>query len=315
MQKLSAEVARALGMLQASAAADIDVYLTSSSFRGEAPQRIAFKDLDIGQVEYLGGQNPAELMAQFDKLRGEQDYDATIVLTDGSGYELGESITELRVPDFPVWLVHLGNQIPIGYDDQTMAALQGSQGGVAGSLEEAMLRIAAGLENASPAGSLLITQDLVDGYVWQTAPVQSTTPVELVDDGFSALAARRVILAEMQRQRGKLEDPKTLDQLHALAQQQSIVTPYSSMIVLVTERQESLLKQLSSLDDRYLREVEGLGETTPATQLPLSGVPEPEEWLLIGLALVMAVYVWFTRGKLRLRQASAVVQLKDHTKM
>ena len=112
MQELSSEVAQALGMLQASAGADIDVYLTASPFRGEAPQRIAFSDLDIEQVEYLGGQNPAELMAQFDRLRGEQDYDAAIVLTDGSGYELGESSAEVRVPDFPVWLVHLGQPNP-----------------------------------------------------------------------------------------------------------------------------------------------------------------------------------------------------------
>jgi hypothetical protein len=110
-----------------------------------------------------------------------------------------------------------------------------------------------------------------------------------------------VILAKMQRQRGKLDDPATLDQLHALAQEQSIVTPYSSMIVLVNDQQKNTLEHLTELDDRYQREVEALGETTPATQLPLSGVPEPEEWLLIGLALAMAGYVWMTRGGLRLR--------------
>jgi len=118
------------------------------------------------------------------------------------------------------------------------------------------------------------------------------------EDGFADLAARRVILSEMQRQRGELDDPETLDQLHALAQENAIVTPYSSMIVLVTELQESLLEDLSELDDRYQREVEAVGETTPATQMPLSGVPEPEEWLLIGLALALAAYVWFTRGRL-----------------
>ena len=304
MQDLSSDVTQALGVLQASAAADIDVYLTASSFRGELPQRISLSDIDIEQVEYLGGQNPAELMAQFDRLRGEQDYDAAIVLTDGSGYELGASSNEVRVPDFPVWLVHLGNQIPIGYDDQTLAALQGSQGGVAGSLSEAMLRIATGLENASPASGPLLTQDLVDGYVWQTGPAQSIPAVSSADDGFAALAARRVILAEMQRQRGKLDNPEILDQLHALAQQESIVTPYSSMIVLVNQQQETLLNRLSELDDRYQREVEALGETEPSTELPLSGVPEPEEWLLIGLAVALAVYVWITRGSFRLRLAS-----------
>ena len=308
MQELSGDVTKALGILQASAAADIDIYLTASAFRGERPQRISLNEFDIEQVEYLGGQNPAQLMAQFDQLRGEQDYDAAIVLTDGSGYELGAGVAEVRVPDFPVWLVHLGNQIPIGYDDQTLAALQGSQGGVAGSLSEAMLRIAAGLENNSPASGPLVTQDLVDGYVWQTAPAETAAAERGAEDGFTALAARRVILAEMQRQRGKLDDPETLDQLHALAQEESIVTPYSSMIVLVNQQQESLLNQLSELDDRYQREVEALGETQPATELPLSGVPEPEEWLLIGLALALAGYVWITRGSFRMRHSSSTVR-------
>ena len=47
-------------MLRASAGAQIDIYLTASPFRGEAPQRIAFNELDTGQIEYLGGQNPAQ---------------------------------------------------------------------------------------------------------------------------------------------------------------------------------------------------------------------------------------------------------------
>jgi len=170
-----------------------------------------------------------------------------------------------------------------------------------------MLRIAAGLDNPAPASGSLITQDLVDGYLWQTSPAQSGPAESATDDGFAALAARRVILAEMQRQRGALNDPETLDQLHVLAQQESIVTPYSSMIVLVNSQQETLLEQLSGLDDRYQREVEALGETQPATQLPLSGVPEPEEWLLIGLALALAAYVWITRGSFRLRQSSTVI--------
>jgi putative PEP-CTERM system integral membrane protein len=312
MQALSAETERALGELRAAAGAQIDVYLTSSSFRGEGPQRISFTELDTGQLEYLGGQNPAELLVQFDQLRGEQTYDAAIVLTDGSGYELGAGAAELRVPEFPVWLVHLGSAIPIGYDDQTLAVLQGSQGGVSGNLEQVMLRIAVEMAQSVSSSGPLLAQDLVDGYLWQVAPARASAAGEVAtaanDAGFEALAARRVILAEMQRQRGKLGDPETLDGLHALAKEQSIVTPYSSMIVLVTERQEDLLEQLSGLDDRYQREVESLGETSPSTQLPLAGVPEPEEWLLMGLALAFAGYVWVTRGAHRLQLSATPSQ-------
>jgi putative PEP-CTERM system integral membrane protein len=292
-------------MLRAAAGAEVDVYLTSSAYRGEAPQLVALSELDAGQVDYLGGQNPTQLLAQFEELRGEKTYDAAIVLTDGSGYELGQSNYTLSVTDFPVWLVHLENEIPIGYDDQTLAALQGSQGGVSGSLQEALLRIAAGLAGASIDGDSKATLDLVDGYVWQTSAAEPGISTLNPSDGFAALAARRVILAEMQRQRGELDDPETLDALHALAQEQSIVTPYSSMIVLVTVPQKDLLERLSELDDRYQREVEALGETTPATQTPLTGVPEPEEWLLIGLALAMAAYVWLSRNPRQLQKITA----------
>jgi shikimate 5-dehydrogenase len=49
------------------------------------------------------------------------------------------------------------------------------------------------------------------------------------------------------------------------------------MIVLVNERQVEALEIAEQREDRYEREYEGLINTTP-----LAGVPEPEEWLLIG---------------------------------
>jgi hypothetical protein len=91
----------------------------------------------------------------------------------------------------------------------------------------------------------------------------------------------------MQRYRGELSQISTLDQLHALAQQYSIVTPYSSMIVLVNFEQQHLLDHLAEGSDRYQREFEELGDTLPSTTTPLTGVPEPHEWLLIGLAVIM----------------------------
>ena len=86
-----------------------------------------------------------------------------------------------------------------------------------------------------------------------------------------------------------------LDAIHALAVENAIVTPYSSMIVLVDAQQQAMLDRLSNLDDRYAREVEALGETTPSTPLPFAGVPEPHEWLLLGLAAAMLIYMAYTR--------------------
>jgi hypothetical protein len=97
------------------------------------------------------------------------------------------------------------------------------------------------------------------------------------DSPFAPLAARRLILAEMAAQRGQITELATLDALHELALAYDIVTPYSSMIVLVNAEQRRMLEQLSAQDDRFERAFEELGNTTPPPVV--TGVPEPEEWL------------------------------------
>jgi putative PEP-CTERM system integral membrane protein len=270
-----------------------DIYLTSSNYRGDAPSLVSSEGFDPSQVVYFGGQNAADLLVQFEQLRLGKDYDAILVFTDGSGYELGASPEEVPIPAAPAWMVHLGSNIPLGYDDQSLEAIQASGGGVSGDLDEALQRLAQALHGSGSTDEL---RDVLDGYVWSvlpTAQAESASPTAIVhggEDGFIALAARRFILAEMQRQRGAITQLETLDQLHALAQQYSIVTPYSSMIVLVNELQQNLLENLESGNDRYTREFEELKNTTPATSTPLTGVPEPGEWLLLGLAVAMLAW-------------------------
>ena len=273
--------------------ASIDLFLTASPYRGEAPSQTSLAGFDPTQLLYFGGQNAAQLLAQFEELRGAREYDGILVLTDGSGYELGETWVDVPVPNAPVWMVHLGDDIPLGYDDGTLGAIQASGGGVTGDLDQALGRLALGL--ADTASGEMAT-DVLDGYVWRWLPseaAQAAAPEGLRHsrgDGFMALAARRLILAETNRQRGTIDSLETLDRLHTLAGQYGIVTPYSSMIVLVNQGQRDLLEDLEQLDDRYEREIEGLGNTAPASQTPLTGVPEPEEWLLLGLAALLLVW-------------------------
>jgi putative PEP-CTERM system integral membrane protein len=283
----------------------VDVYLTASPYRGEEPSLVSLDSLDLDQILYFGGQNAAQLIAQFEALRhtnGDRQYDAVVLLTDGSGYELGESYIEVPVPPNPVWVVHLGGEIPLGYDDQTLEAIQVSGGGVAGDLDEALARLAVSL--ASPAAGQAVISDLVDGYLWTVLPTgKATTAIpndiqiqqHAADEPITALAARRLVLAEMQRNRGTIDQLETLDALHALAMDYEIVTPYSSMIVLVAGDQLLLLEQLSELDDRYQREIEDLGDTTTSSPLPLTGVPEPHEWLLLFLAAALLIYLAYTK--------------------
>jgi putative PEP-CTERM system integral membrane protein len=297
MEEHAAEVQATLARLADVAAglaevgAAVDVYLTASPYRGEEASLVSLDYLEPDSLLYVGGQNAVELLGQFDALYAGQRYDAIFVLTDGSGYELGDSGVQVRVPDAPVWMVHVGGGFPLGYDDATLEAIQASGGGVAGDVAEALTRLAAAREGVRGGAS---SYDIVDGYVWMTMPAEVAdaqvapgVTVETDSEGFAALAARRLILAAMQRERGTLGQPEALDRLHAIAVEQGIVTPYSSMIVLVNERQEHLLDELEQRADRFAREAEEVGETTHQSPFAVAGVPEPEEWLLLAVAAGM----------------------------
>ena len=183
-----------------------------------------------------------------------------------------------------------GPAVSFSLNPGMIEAIQASGGGVVGSLDEALDRLAFGMLGDGAH------RDLLDGYLWSVLPTELAASqaqgAAIHDAGhdFAALAARQMILSEMRQHRGTLDDLETLDQLHALAQEYGIVTPYSSMIVLVDNRQQFMLDNLSELEDRYSREQEAIGETTPSTTARLTGVPEPEEWLLLGLAAVLLAW-------------------------
>ena len=58
------------------------------------------------------------------------------------------------------------------------------------------------------------------------------------------------------------------------------------------------MDELSSQEDRFDREFEDVGETPQTTNI-LTGVPEPEEWLLIFVAVgLLGWYLWQSRERL-----------------
>lgn len=287
MRERTGEVKQALDELRqaASSAADPEIFLTSSQFRGESPGKTSLASLDPDSLFYFGGQNAAELLAQFDELSEGKRYDLILVLTDGTGYEVGQGQIQLTVPEAPVWLVHLGGGFPLGYDDPTLQVIQASGGGAAASVDEALARYAIG--RASPG-----QVDVVDGYRWEFVEHGDLSAYAAEPD-FAPFAVRRLILAEMARNKGDLSQLAVLDQLHALAVEQSVVTPYSSMLVLVNAQQQIMLDKLEGRGDRFEREVENVGATAGANPFAVTGVPEPEEWLLLSLAaLTLAFVAW-----------------------
>lgn len=285
----------------------VDVYLTASKYRGENATRVSINELNPNALTYSGGQNPAELLQQYSALRGAEKYDAVFVLTDGTGYALGANDAKPASVNAPLWFVHLGGKFPLGYDDATLEEIQSSGGGVTANASDALNRLAALL--AIQRGETFVnapretTIEYVDDYVWLTLPTaqaQTRFAETASDENFAPFATRRLVLTNVQRARASLEQLNTLDELHALAQQHSIISPYSSMIVLVNEIQQKRLDELEKQGDRFDREVEEVGQTQ--SPFEVTAVPEPHEYLL--MALGGGLLFWFWR-KRRMRAQMA----------
>lgn len=281
----------------------VEVYLTASPYRGETASRVSLDSLDENALTYIGGQNPAQLLEQFSALRGSDTYDAVFVLTDGTGYALGKSDAPSTSPAMPLWFVHLDGKFPLGYDDATLQEIQASGGGVTGNLSEALARYASSAaRSAQPNNAANIARgDWVDGYTWSVLPTGDAQVafqnLPASDESFAPFAARRLILDSIQRERANLLQLNTLDELHALAKQYSVVSPYSSMVVLVNESQRQELEQTEKQGDRFQRETEEVGDTQQQNPFDVTAVPEPHEYVL--MALGAGLLIWWVRSKRR----------------
>jgi putative PEP-CTERM system integral membrane protein len=152
-------------------------------------------------------------------------------------------------------MVHVGGKLPPAYDDATLRAIQDSRGGVSTEIPEVMQRLATQAALGDSAVSV------VDGYAWsmdkqpQEASLQADTTSQ---NGFEPVAARQLVLG-LSKEKAK-EQLIQLDTMHAVAKSSEIVTPYSSMIVLVNDQQREALKRAEQQSDRFDRKVENGNE-------------------------------------------------------
>ena len=257
---------------------DADLYIPHTS--SNQPQRLDdISSFDVNKIIFYGSIQPKEMLRQFAQLKGDTNYDSIILLSDEGSYELSDDNQDIPNISTPVWMIHLGTKMPSAYDDTTLKLIQDSQGGVAENIPTVMQRLA--------------NQDtVVDGYIWKIAPGEAQADTKT---GFEPLAARQLVQS-LSRQMS--EDSQTslaeLDAIHAVAKQYDIVTPYSSMIVLVNDQQRQQLKEAESAVDRFDREVETGQENLnqPFDAMTVSAVPEPEIWLLLGVGLIALVLIW-----------------------
>lgn len=252
-----------------------DLYITTIA--NVKPTRIdniqqSFGSFDPAKTVFYGMVLPKEMLAQFRQLQSDTRYDAVLLITDAGSYELNNDTPLTGVMLAPVWMVHLGG-LAFGYDDATLKAIQDSDGGVATQLQTVMQRI--GTQPTRGPGTSFL--NLLDGYAWFLT--QDAAATAATSEGFGALAARQWI-THLSRYL-QPNEMRELDAIHETAQRYGIVSPYSSMIVLVNDRQRQELKRAEQQDDRFDREVED--QQLPQTN-PVSAVPEPTEWLLLLVA-------------------------------
>jgi putative PEP-CTERM system integral membrane protein len=265
---------------------DADLYITSIA--GAEPKRLD----DISQfkpekITFYGAVQFKEMLQQFDKLRADTKYDGVLLVTDEGSYELSnDDKKNFPTVTSPLWMVHLGT-LPKAYDDNTLKAIENSGGGVATDISEVLYRQATKLALGNNVVSV------IDGYAWLMEKL--TTPSNFTSNTFDSLAARQLILG-LSREKN-LEQLTELDAIHELAKKFKIVTPYSSMIVLVNDEQRRQLKEAEAQKDRFNREVESGKEnlTKPNNPLKNTSIPEPST----GAALLIAGITVFIFTKKR----------------
>ncbi|MBC8071700.1 MAG: TIGR02921 family PEP-CTERM protein [Deltaproteobacteria bacterium] len=279
------EVRQALDRL-AAMGPELDVYVAPSPWSAERPRRVELAELE---PHYYGGHSHAGVLADFMRVRERADHAAVIVLSDAGSFAFlqddaataawdptgaGLSAAARARADLellgsqawtqPVWMLHFGG-LPHAYRDQLTDLLRRTGGGVATELDTVLVRM---------------TSDVVDGYTWEIGDAPKGDR-SAGDDPFAPIAAAALI-AELG---GRGAD---LDHVHAIAKLHAVVTPWSSMIVLVDDAQREALRKASEADDRFDREAESGVEstTTPGAGLDVDATPEPHEWMLLALALL-----------------------------
>lgn len=262
-----------------------DIYITGTL--GTKPQRInALDRVSLSNFVFYGTIQPPEMLQQFQDLRGESQYDAILLLTDAGTYELSDDNAEIPEINEPLWMVHLDGQFPAAYADRVLSAIQDSGGGIAIKLSEVLQRWG--------TQDILNAVNIADGYAWKVEKSDRQTQTK---DAFSAIAARQLILGLGQQL--DTQQVANLDILHDIAKTNSVVTPYSSAIVLVNDRQKEQLKQAEAKSDRFEREVESGKEqlTSPFNPFEVSAVPEPELWMLLGIGAIGLILIIWRRDR------------------
>ncbi|HAG81410.1 MAG TPA: PEP-CTERM sorting domain-containing protein [Cyanobacteria bacterium UBA12227] len=277
---------------------DADLYVTASS--GTQPKRIDdIRTFNVAKITFYGTLQHKEMLRQFIQLRGDTPYDGLLVVTDEGSYELSDNSQDVPAMPAPLWMVHLG-ALPPAYDDATLKAIQDSRGGVSTELPTVLQRLA----TQAALGSSVV--NVVDGYAWsmekteiENEPLNQETNTNQssklntqnseFNSGFEPFAARQLVTGLSK----EIEENQVtqLDAIHAIAKTYKIVTPYSSMIVLVNDEQREALRKAEAEKDRFDRKVEDGKERLNQPDNPMNNASIPEPRMVLGLVAIAFILI------------------------
>jgi putative PEP-CTERM system integral membrane protein len=267
----------------------VNVLLATTEVTHAAPRMVPLAKLSDDMLTgFMGGGSVDRLLKQAIELIDEPQ-DLTIMITDNGAFDLDADKTSSRIKRGMLSMAHLGGALAPVYDDLTLETIQTSGGSSFMSLKNAWDHFV--LKQAAEPGFLMQQDD----YVFSVEDEVNPEP----DPAFAPIAAH-LYIASARRQANPLT-VEQMDALHALAGKHDVVTPYSSMLVLVNPEQKEALARAEAESDRFDREQESGTELLqkPGNPLSASMTPEPEEWLLLFVSLgVLGWMMWVRRYKL-----------------
>jgi len=207
-------------------------------------------------------------------LSSEESKKAVVVITDRTFFRENEKVPDYTALNKPTWFLLLDRQYARSVNDNLLKRLYEIGGGIETDWENIL--------TAYTRHEFKMSQkDVVDidaRYIWR---ISKAKKLNKAPDLVEPLSAHKLILHAVER--GVTKDEKELDQLQKIAMRSNIISPYSSMIVLVDDAQRKMLEDAAKEKDRFNRQVETGKEllSSPKAPFEATAVPEPEEWALI----------------------------------
>ncbi len=253
---------------------------------------------NIDDIQFFGSTTLTDLVEQTFSNIGQTDkYSQIVVCTDEGGYELSKDKRKFNTFKIPLSILHIGGKIPPAYPDELLETISSSKGFAAASLEDLTKQYHSRYLQEQNNNYIGTIGNYVVSYSEHNHPA-SDNPVNATYPELKPVFMQMVLHDFATRH--DMKQLKNLDYVHKLAKANSLVTRYSSMIVLVNERQKELLANAEARDDRFDREIETGHESisSPENAMQVSTVPEPHEWALILCCILTVIIVFKYRHQL-----------------